>query len=348
MALIRVFNKKSADFARLAPTAITNKSGGNEKTMKSKLLAVLFGILMSFSFTACSKNEGQAVPDADSSPSEELPVLPEEPDEPDLPSEEQPDEPNEPETPDEPNEPEIPDEPNVPNNPDTPSEPNKPAVPEEPPAPPKPQTDDLVSSTVNGLNIRSGAGTGYSAFGTLDKSDMAMPVRKVGSWYEIQYKNKLGYVSSAYVTSVSFEKGSNAIERVVDAGKKLLGLPYVFGAQRYHWGNGVLNTNYDGKSYDCSSLMQYIFKKGANVNLAMTSREQSLQGNYVAKKDIRRGDLLFFTNASRYNKTGIERIGHVALYLGDNIILHTASDHAVIEPMSAQRHEYYITARRIV
>ncbi len=309
--------------------------------MKDKLLAIVCGIIMSLSFAACSENDGQAPNVPDSLPSEELPVFPDEPSEPDSPSEEDPDEPEAPSVP------EVPETPNIPNEPEVPPQTNEPTSPE-PPAPPKPQADELVSSTVNGLNIRSGAGAKYSAIGTLDKQDMAMPVRKVGSWYEIQYKNKLGYVSSAYVSPVSFEKGSNAIERVIDAGKKLLGLPYVFGAQRYHWGNGVLNTNYDGKSYDCSSLMQYIFKKGANVNLAMTSREQSLQGNYVAKKDIRRGDLLFFTNASRYNKTGVERIGHVALYLGDNIILHTASDHAVIEPMSAQRHNYYITARRIV
>lgn len=257
-------------------------------------------------------------------------------------------------------EPEIPVTPEAPDAPVLPDAPEGPTAGEQTPAPPtdtkpvtpapapKPKTDDLVVSTVNGLNIRKGAGTGYSAMGTLDKSDMAMPVKKVGSWYEIRYMNKLGYVSSAYVTQMSFEKGSDAIERVIDAGKELLGLPYVFGAQRYHWGNGVLNKNYDGKSYDCSSLMQYIFKTGAGVDLAMTSREQSVQGTAVSKKNIKRGDLLFFTNASRYDKVGIERIGHVALYLGDNTILHTASDHAVIEPISAQRWSYYISARRLI
>ena len=57
---------------------------------------------------------------------------------------------------------------------------------------------------------------------------------------------------------------------------------------------------------------------------------------------------MFFTNASRYNKTGNERIGHVGIYFGNNYILHTASDHAVIEPISAQRWNYTITARRVV
>lgn len=207
--------------------------------------------------------------------------------------------------------------------------------------------DVLLRCTANGLNVRKGAGRSYAILGTLDKDDMVMPVRKIGGWYEILYSGASAYVSADYLTEAKFEKSSPAVERIITEGKKLLGKPYVYGAQRYHFGNGALNRAYDGKSYDCSSLMQYIFKVGGNIDLAMTSREQSLQGRAVARSQIRRGDLLFFTNSSRYNRTGLERIGHVALYLGDNIILHTASDHAVIEPISESRSGYYITARRM-
>lgn len=184
--------------------------------------------------------------------------------------------------------------------------------------------------------------------GSLDKGDMVKPIGRSGDWYEILYLGASAYISASHVTEVSFEKTGDSIESVITEGKKLLGIPYVYGAQRYHFGNGSLNPAYDGKSYDCSSLMQYIFKAGADIDLAMTSRAQSLQGTEVKRTEIRRGDLLFFTNASRFNKTGLERIGHVALYLGDNIILHTASDHAVIEPISELRNSYFICARRII
>lgn len=177
---------------------------------------------------------------------------------------------------------------------------------------------------------------------------MVMPISKADGWYEIWYLGGSAYISASYVAEATFQKADDKIEQVITEGKKLLGIPYVYGAQRYHFGNGSLNSAYDGKSYDCSSLMQYIFKVGANVNLAMTSREQSLQGKEISRENIRRGDLLFFTNASRYNNTGLERIGHVALYLGDNMILHTASDHAVIEPISTTRSTYFITARRVI
>ena len=58
--------------------------------------------------------------------------------------------------------------------------------------------------------------------------------------------------------------------------------------------------------------------------------------------------MIFFTNSTRYNKTGVERIGHVALYLGDNLILHTASDYAQIEEISATRWKYYVQTQRMV
>lgn len=208
--------------------------------------------------------------------------------------------------------------------------------------------DVLVCSTTSGLKVRSGAGTGYKVIGSLDKGDMLAYASVSDGWYKVAYRNGWGYVSSAYLKKAEFEKGADAIEKVISEGKKVLGTPYVFGAQRYHWGNGVKNSAFTVNEFDCSSLMQYIFKLGANVNLDTTSRSQSLQGRSVKFSEIKRGDLLFFTNDSRKNNSGIERIGHVALYLGDNHILHTASDFAVIEEISPKRQSYFISARRLI
>lgn len=213
---------------------------------------------------------------------------------------------------------------------------------------PKEQSDTLVCSVTNGLSIRAGKGTSYARIGTMDAGDSVMPLGVGDGWYKIAYRGSVGFVSAKYLTEKTFEIGSEKIEEVIKQGKFWLGTPYVYGAQRYHYGNGALNSAFTTDEFDCSSLMQYIFKKGANVNLAMTSREQSLQGTAVSRKNVRRGDLMFFTNASRQNKSGIERIGHVALYLGNNYILHTASDYAVIEPISTTRESYFVCARRVV
>jgi peptidoglycan endopeptidase LytE len=94
--------------------------------------------------------------------------------------------------------------------------------------------------------------------------------------------------------------------------------------------------------------VQYIYYVTCKIKLGTTTREQVKNGTAVKRNNLRRGDLLFFTNADRAHLSGNERIGHVALYLGDNYILHTASDYAVIEPISKARWANYITARRVV
>ena len=138
------------------------------------------------------------------------------------------------------------------------------------------------------------------------------------------------------------------MESVIFVGEELLGYPYVWGSQRYHWGNGVINSAFIPGQFDCSALMQYIFFKGAGVVMDLNTRTQVLQGVKVDPSDLQRGDVMFFTNDSRVNNTGVERVGHVALYLGNNYILHTASDHAVIEEISAKRWSYFIVAKRFV
>lgn len=209
-----------------------------------------------------------------------------------------------------------------------------------------------IRTNVNGLNIRSGPSTSYSSLGAAERGVLLKLGEKSGSFYKTTYLNRTAYVSSnpSYTSIISFELSdvNDEIERVIDEGLKVLGTKYVFGAARYHYGNGTRVPSFTVTQFDCSSLMQYIFYKGANRLLDMTSRTQSLQGTPIKKSEIKRGDLLFFTNESRKNNTGIERIGHVGLYLGENYILHTASDYAKIEQINSTRWSYYITARRII
>ncbi|MDE5618805.1 MAG: C40 family peptidase, partial [Clostridia bacterium] len=207
--------------------------------------------------------------------------------------------------------------------------------------------DTVLISTVNSLNVRTGKGSSYASLGTIDKGDGLAKLSEIeDGWYRTVYKEKTAYVSASYVTEMQFDMADEATERVISEGKKLLGHPYVWGSQRYHWGNGVLNTNFKAGQFDCSALMQYIFYKGAGVLLDLNTRTQVLQGSVVDVSQLKRGDLMFFTNSSRVNKTGIERVGHVALYLGNNYILHTASDYAVIERISDARWNYYIQSNR--
>lgn len=214
---------------------------------------------------------------------------------------------------------------------------------------PSVQNDVYIRAATNGLNIRSAPSTKSTVLGTLDANDMLLFIEKQGDWYKTVYKNTTAYVSasSQYTNLFSLPRSSNAkIEKIIALGYTRLGYEYVYGATRLHNGKGVLLKGFNDTEYDCSSLMQYIFYYGADTLLDVTTRTQVVQGQHIDKDKVRRGDLLFYTNANRKNNVGVEKIGHVALYLGNNYILHTSSDHAVIEPMSKTRQGYLIEGRR--
>ena len=131
--------------------------------------------------------------------------------------------------------------------------------PEEQPAP-TPKYDVMVMSNVNNLNVRSGKGSGYSALGSINAKDMLAYVSTEGGWYKVRYKRGYGYVSASYTQIKYMQMSDNqAVEDVLNVAKGLMGYPYVWGAQRYHWGNGILNRNFVQGQFDCSSLVQYVF-----------------------------------------------------------------------------------------
>lgn len=205
-----------------------------------------------------------------------------------------------------------------------------------------------IVSLTSGLRVRSKPNSSSGVVGNLDKNDCVLYLGEEGNYYKTIYKEKPAYVHNAYCKIIEVEFSTDSVEKAIDFGCNLLGYPYVWGSERYHWGNGKLNTNFVNGEFDCSAFVQYVYYKTNGVILDVTSRAQVKNGVEIKKSQLKRGDLMFFTNASRKNKTGNERIGHVGIYFGDNYILHTASDHAVIEPISSTRWSYYITARRVV
>lgn len=122
-------------------------------------------------------------------------------------------------------------------------------------------------------------------------------------------------------------------EKIISTGTKFLGVKYRFGAP-------------SGSTYafDCSSFTQYIFKKNG-ITLPRTSTQQSTKGIKIAKKDLAIGDLVFFKDPGRSGK-----IGHVAVYAGNNEILHTGGKAGVkfSKLNSPYYTKHYVTARRVV
>ncbi len=94
------------------------------------------------------------------------------------------------------------------------------------------------------------------------------------------------------------------IERVIAHAESQLGVPYV-------WGGTT-----PGVGFDCSGLLQWAFRE-AGVDIPRVTHDQWNAGERVGFEDMERGDLIFW----RSDPTAPDYISHVALYLGDGMML---------------------------
>ena len=70
--------------------------------------------------------------------------------------------------------------------------------------------DDLIGMgtvKVNTLNVRQRPSASSNKIGSLKKSDTIEIISRAKDWYKINYNGKLGYVSSACINLIPFEKG---------------------------------------------------------------------------------------------------------------------------------------------
>ncbi|MEI7024267.1 C40 family peptidase [Paenibacillus sp. y28] len=122
-------------------------------------------------------------------------------------------------------------------------------------------------------------------------------------------------------------------DTVIAKGNKFLGRPYQFGAEY-----GQTN------EFDCSSFTKTVYN--GLVDLPRSSAEQAGIGQWVAKSDLRKGDLVFFkTKGSSSNK-----VTHVAIYVGNGTLLHTYGEGGVryTDMNTGSWNERYVTARRVL
>ncbi|QQE75494.1 C40 family peptidase [Brevibacillus composti] len=125
-------------------------------------------------------------------------------------------------------------------------------------------------------------------------------------------------------------------DRVINVGKKYLGTPYKFGS-----------SSSTTRTFDCSSFVQRVYRVAVNKKLPRTSRSQAKVGTKIAKSNLKKGDLVFF-KANRYTKS--TRITHVAIYAGNNKLLHTYGKPGVTFTSfkGTSWEKRFVTARRVL
>ncbi|MBA2706472.1 MAG: C40 family peptidase [Gemmatimonadaceae bacterium] len=140
--------------------------------------------------------------------------------------------------------------------------------------------------------------------------------------------------ASAAGAVLSSRSASRTARRAVATGDEYIGVPYV-------WGGST------PRGFDCSGFVQYVYREHG-VQLPRTSRQMAHAGKGMRAQlaSLREGDLMLFRG-----KTGV--IGHVALYVGNNRILHSSSSGRGVryDDLSSKRGSYYrshlVAARRV-
>lgn len=87
---------------------------------------------------------------------------------------------------------------------------------------------------------------------------------------------------------------------------------------------------------DCSGLTCQVYKKVYHTALSRSTDGQKKESNKVAKRNLREGDLVFFTSSRSGRK-----VAHVGIYLKDGKFIHASTGKGVI--ISNLNERYYTT-----
>ena len=129
-----------------------------------------------------------------------------------------------------------------------------------------------------------------------------------------------------------FVFASNALaEDVVDLAARLIGRPYVWGAE-------------GPNTFDCSGLTQYVYHE-VGIDLPRRAINQSTFGD-PADGRLQRGDLLFFSTDDRQSL-----VTHVGLYEGNGVMIDASKRHGRVRRDNLDDEywvERFMFARRVL
>lgn len=95
---------------------------------------------------------------------------------------------------------------------------------------------------------------------------------------------------------------------------------------------------------DCSGWTQAIYK-AFEIDIPRVSRDQAKVGQAVAFKDLKKGDLMFFSTAAN------KQITHVGIYMTDDFWisnLNTAKSVETLSTFGPWTQKYFMWARRVI
>lgn len=187
------------------------------------------------------------------------------------------------------------------------------------------------------LNIRTEASTDASIVTQAGAdADLTVVDQNTEGWVKVSTEEGTGYVASEYVeVSTKFKtalsKAEEEAERmktaagkgqaVVNYASQFLGNPYVWG--------GTSLTN----GADCSGFVMSVYAH-FGVSMSHSSSAMRSVGKSVSRSEIRPGDIICYS-------------GHVAIYAGNNTVIHASNPEDGIKYTSPIDYKKIITIRRV-
>ena len=179
---------------------------------------------------------------------------------------------------------------------------------------------------IDAIRVRTGPGKEYKQWTTVKKNELYLVNNQLDGWVELEIDGdsdkafitaEKNYIEVRYALDQAVEwhpvtSNPNSVRNRI----KTLATKYIGG--KYVWGGNSLETG-----VDCSGFVQQIYKQ-FGVTLPRVSREQAKKGTQVTAGKQKIGDLVFYTNSE-----GV--VDHVAIYIGNNQIVHAASTKAGIK-----------------
>lgn len=169
------------------------------------------------------------------------------------------------------------------------------------------------------MKVRTGPGTKYKQWTRVTKEETYIVKNQLDGWVQIEIDDDDGYISTennyvqvryALEQAIPYTPTSNSKTSSLRNNIKEYAVKYIGG--KYVWGGNSLTTG-----TDCSGFVQLIYKH-FGVTLPRVAKDQAKKGVEVSSSNKKIGDLIFYSNSK-----GV--IDHVAIYIGNNQVVHAAS-----------------------
>lgn len=141
-------------------------------------------------------------------------------------------------------------------------------------------------------------------------------------------------------------KRESAVSGVSAANQKLIG--DLLSEANKHLGKPYRHGMKGPNAFDCSGFTSYVYKQ-FGYSISPASRMQCYEGTPVDRKNLRKGDLVFFTSP----RSG-KAVGHVGIVVeannetGDFSFVHASLKGVKVSECEGYYANRYVTARRII